>query len=163
MWLSEATHFIEVFDKHDVVIDLVSPKGGDVPLDPKSLGAVLDKSTKAYFESAEFMGTLKNTMTPEQVDAESYDAIYFTGGHGTMFDFPDNASLLQISRAIYDKGGIVSAVCHGVGALLNIKHSDGTPWISGKKLTGFANIEEKMAKQEEGRLITGQNPQSAKR
>lgn len=81
LWLSEATHFIEEFDHNDnVQIDLVSPKGGNVPLDPKSLGDSLDESTKAYFENETFMNQLKNTLKPSEVNASDYDAIYFTGG-----------------------------------------------------------------------------------
>lgn len=193
LWLSEATHFIEEFDHNEnVQIDLVSPNGGNVPIDPKSLGDSLDASTKAYFENESFMNKLKNTLKPSEVSASDYDAIYFTGGHGTMWDFPDNAELQALSRDIYEKGGVVSGVCHGVTALLNVKLSNGLLLINDKKVSGFTNEEEEMAQQTkyvpflledalreraseyvkgsaytsyvttDGRVVTGQNPQSSK-
>ncbi|WP_145052093.1 type 1 glutamine amidotransferase domain-containing protein [Paenibacillus xylanexedens] len=193
LWLSEATHFIEEFDHNDnVQIDLVSPLGGNVPLDPKSLGDSLDESTKAYYENEAFMNKLKNTLKPSDVKASDYDAIYFTGGHGTMWDFPDNAELQELSREIYEKGGVVSGVCHGVTALLNVKLSNGLLLIKDKTVSGFTNEEEALVQQTDyvpflledalreragrydkaaafssyvttdGRLVTGQNPQSSK-
>ena len=130
-------------------------------------------------------------MKPEEVKPEDYSVIYYAGGHGTVFDFPDNVQLQKIAAQIYEHGGIVSAVCHGPVGLLNIKLSNGENLIKGKKVTGFSNEEEKMLKLDDkvphlledelknrgahfekgpaftdftvsdSRVVTGQNPQSA--
>lgn len=74
-----------------------------------------------------------------------YAAIYYAGGHGVVWDFPDNVELQAISRKIYEAGGIVSSVCHGAAGLLNIRLSDGALLIKGKRVTGFSNAGEKLA------------------
>ena len=84
-------------------------------------------------------------LAPSTVSPTDYAAIYYAGGHGVVWDFPDNAELQAISRKIYEAGGIVSSVCHGAAGLLNIKLSDGTLLIKGKRVTGFSNAEEKLA------------------
>lgn len=194
LWLGELTHFYDVMDKAGIKMDIISVLGGDIPLDPASiLPSMLDTNTKSYYENEKFMKLLKNTRKIADVKAENYDAIYFTGGHATMWDFPNSEDFQKISREIYEDGGIVSAVCHGVGALLNIKLSDGKSLIEGKIVTGYSNTEEVLAKAmekipfkledalkaagakykkalipftsyvvEDGRIITGENPQSTK-
>jgi putative intracellular protease/amidase len=91
------------------------------------------------------MNHLGKTLKPSEVNPNDYVAIYYTGGHGVIWDFPDNEELQSISREIYENGGIVSSVCHGAGGLLNIKLSDGSLLIKGKEVTGFSNEEEKLA------------------
>lgn len=194
LWLGELTHFYDVMSKASVEMDIVSVNGGEIPLDPLSVSAnILDDLTKSYYENEEFMKLLNNTRKVEDVNAENYSAIYFTGGHGTMWDFPNSQRLQDLSSAIYENDGIVSAVCHGVGGLLNIKLSDGKLLIEDKNVTGYSNEEEKLANAlekipfrledelisrgakyskaqnaftsyvvKDGRLITGQNPQSTK-
>ena len=71
--------------------------------------------------------------------AEDYDLIYYSGGHGVIYDFPDNKEIQEIARKIYEKGGIVSSVCHGAVGLLNIKLTNGDYLIKGKNVTGFSN------------------------
>lgn len=136
---------------------------------------------------------LAETARPEEIDATDYDVIYFTGGHGVMWDFPNDETLQAITRDIYERGGIVSSVCHGYCGLLNTQLSDGSLLVSGRRLTGFSwfeevfagvakevpyNVEAEMRKRGalyekallpftpkvvvDGRLVTGQNPQSAK-
>lgn len=193
LWLRELTDFYhEVRDLFEVDIISTSPKR--VPLDPRSLLEVLtNKKTRAYYMNDELMDRLKNPLTPEEVDGHEYAAIYFTGGHGTMYDFPGNIHLQELTKTIYEKGGIVSAVCHGPCGLLNVRLSDGRYLLSGHVVTGFSNQEEKLMgmfkdipysleesmgergtlfKQAalpftscvilSGRLITGQNPASAR-
>jgi putative intracellular protease/amidase len=82
---------------------------------------------------------------PNEVNPDDYVAIYYTGGHGVIWDFPENEALQSISRNIYEDGGFVSSVCHGAVGLLNIKLSDGSLLIKGKNVTGFSNEEEKLA------------------
>lgn len=139
------------------------------------------------------MALLENTLSPQQVDPVRFDAIYFTGGHAVMWDFPDSAELQQITREIYERGGVVSAVCHGYCGLLNVRLSNGTLLVAGRRITGFswpeevlagvardmpynaqAEMQKRGARYEkallpfvphavvDGRLVTGQNPNSAK-
>jgi len=147
LWLGELVHFYDLFEKEGFSMDLVSPKGGAVPLDHASLSRwFLDEDSKARYNDPEFRKRLESTMSPVQVQWQRYDCIYFTGGHGTMWDFPGQTQLQEISRNIYESGGVVSAVCHGVSGLLNIRLSDGSYLVSGRKVTGFSNIEEKLAR-----------------
>ncbi|HEY5705888.1 MAG TPA: type 1 glutamine amidotransferase domain-containing protein [Terrimicrobiaceae bacterium] len=91
------------------------------------------------------MSRLGATLAPSAINPDDYVAIYYAGGHGVVWDFPDNVELQTISRRIYENGGIVSSVCHGAVGLLNIKLSDGSLLIKDKKVTGFSNEEEQLA------------------
>lgn len=147
LWLSELTHAWEVFDEHGFEQTLVSPKGGAVPLEPRSLKFPnYAKSAKAWHADPAKMALLQETLSPEQMDSTEYDAIYFTGGHAVMYDFPDSEGLRAITREIFERGGIVSSVCHGYCGLLNTTLSDGSYLIAGKKMTGFSWTEEKLAR-----------------
>jgi putative intracellular protease/amidase len=98
-----------------------------------------------WYQDKAFMNRLGTTLAPSAINPDDYAAIYYAGGHGVVWDFPDNEELQAISRRIYEKGGIVSSVCHGAVGLLNIKLSDGSLLIKDKKVTGFSNEEEKLA------------------
>lgn len=144
LWLRELTDFYHEV-KNDFEVDIVSTSHERVPLDPRSLMAVLtNKKTRAYYQNDELMDKVKNPKVPEEVNAADYAAIYFAGGHGTMWDFPDNTGLQDLTRAIYENGGIVSAVCHGPSGLQNVKLSDGRYLLSGHVVTGFSDWEEKL-------------------
>lgn len=178
-------------DKAGVEVDFVSPLGGYVPLDPHSM-SFLNETDLHYYNNRDFVSkALANTKKPEEINSSDYDLIYYTGGHGTMWDFPENTELAKIASDIYQNGGIISAVCHGVVGLLPIMDENGRALIAGKTVTGFTNEEEDMngttdivpyltedvlkdkgANYEkeaafspvvrvDGRLMTGQNPQSA--
>jgi putative intracellular protease/amidase len=194
LWLSELTHAYHVFAKAGYEQTIVSPKGGRSPLEPRSLKFPnYDKSAKAWKANDRKMILLHRTASPDQIDSAEFDAIYFTGGHAVMFDFPDSEGLQRITREIFERGGVVSSVCHGYCALLNTTLSDGSFLVAGRKMTGFAWSEERLAgvaklvpynaeeevKQRgaryekglipfashvvvDGRLVTGQNPGSAK-
>jgi len=194
LWLSELTHAYHVFAAKGYEQRLVSPKGGVSPLEPRSLKwPNADASVKAWLADQASQALLTNTARPDQIDPADFDAIYFTGGHAVMWDFPDDAALQRITRDIYEQGGIVSSVCHGYCGLLNTTLSDGTLLVAGRRVTGFSWLEEVLAgvakkvpynaEQEmkqrgalyektllpftpnvvaDGRLVTGQNPQSAK-
>lgn len=144
LWLGEAVHFVEEMEGAGYQIDYVSPKGGYTPIDPESLAAA-DETDWAYYQDPIFMAKLGNTMKPEDVNPADYAAIYFAGGHGTVWDFPENERLQEIGAHIYRSGGIVSSVCHGAVGLLNIQTADGMHLIDGKQVTGFTNEEEKLA------------------
>lgn len=188
-YLGEAAHPWEVLHDAGYVIDFVSPKGGKAPVDGFDL---TDPVNKKFWENAEYHKKIENTLKPSDVKPGDYAAIYYAGGHGAMWDFADNTALQQIAAAIYEKGGIVGAVCHGPAGLVNIKLSNGKYLVDGKKINAFTNEEEEAvgltkvvpflledglikhgAKFEksglwqvhvtvDNRVVTGQNPQSAK-
>lgn len=186
--LSEASHPWKVLVEAGYEIDFVSPKGGQAPVTAFDLN---DAENRLLWENVIYRAKIEDTLRPDQVNAAEYDAIYFVGGHGTMWDFPDNAELAQITREIYEKGGVVAAVCHGPAALVNVKLSDGSYLVDDKRVNSFTNEEEEAAgltnvvpflleskliergawfekspKSEahlavDQRLVTGQNPASA--
>lgn len=194
LWLTELTHALEVFEAagHETV--LVSPKGGQVPIEPRSLKwPNVDAAAKAWLASGEGQARLAGTLAAGEVEAEGFDAIYFTGGHAVMFDFPDDPNLQRLTRDVFEAGGIVGAVCHGYCGLLNVRLSDGSLLVDGRRMTGFswdeevlagvakavpynaeAEVKARSARYEktlipfapkavtDGRLVTGQNPASAK-
>lgn len=146
LWLTELTHFYDVALAAGYDMDFVSPLGGQVPLDERSLKSIyLDKSARHHLADPAFMQRLETTLAPSAINPTQYKAIYYTGGHGTMWDFPTNKALQNISEQIYRQGGIVSAVCHGVGGLLPLQDENGKPLIADRTVTGFANIEETLS------------------
>lgn len=194
LWLSELTHAYQVFAEAGYEQTIVSPIGGFSPLEPRSLKFPnYDKSAKAWRADDAKMQLLADTAAPDDIDAADFDAIYFTGGHAVMFDFPDSEGLQRITRELFESGRVVSSVCHGYAALLNTRLSDGSLLVDGRKLTGFSwseevlarvdklvpyNVEDEMKQRGahyekglipftsyvvvDGRLVTGQNPGSAK-
>lgn len=143
LWLTELTHFYEVFQAAGIPMDFASPKGGKVPLAQRSTSAGnLDEKARELMADASFAERLNNTAAAADVKPEDYDVIYFTGGQGTMWDFKDNPDLKRLAESVYQRGGIVSAVCHGTSALINLQNPDGTPLIASRALTGFSSIEE---------------------
>ncbi|PBC77250.1 putative intracellular protease/amidase [Streptomyces sp. TLI_235] len=146
LWLGELVHFYDKAVKSGRTVDVVSPAGGEVPLDPRSLGRLFaDRTVRSYLADPAFMAVLKGTDSVADVDPDDYSTIFFTGGHGTMWDFPDNADLQRTARAIYTGGGIVSSVCHGACALINLQEADGSPLVQNRTVTGFATVEESLA------------------
>lgn len=194
LWLSELTHAWDAFAAQGWEQRLVSPKGGKSPLEPRALKwPLLDASARAWLNDPAKMALLQDTASPDQIDARDYDAIYFTGGHAVMWDFPDSEGLQRITRDIWEAGKIVGAVCHGYCGLLNTRLSNGELLVKNRRLTGFSWREEVLAgvakampynaeaemkargalydkallpfvshTVTDGRLITGQNPGSAK-
>ena len=194
LWLSELTHAWQVFAAKGYAQRIVSPQGGVSPLEPRSLKWPLaDACAKDWLADPARMALLSSTARPDDIDPAEFDAIYFTGGHAVMWDFPDSGELQRITRAIHARGGVVSSVCHGYCGLLNTRLADGTLLVAGRRVTGFSWREEVLAgvaakmpynaeaqmKQRgaryekawlpfvshvvvDGRLVTGQNPMSAK-
>ncbi|MDC8099825.1 MULTISPECIES: type 1 glutamine amidotransferase domain-containing protein [Chryseobacterium] len=142
LWLGEAVHFYEKLLEKGYDIDFVSPRGGYTPLDPISLQMFVQPSEWKFYADEVFRQKLATTLKPEEINPEEYSVIYYTGGHGVVWDFPENETLQQIAQKIYENGGIVSSVCHGAVGLFNIKLSNGELLINGKTLTGFSNSEE---------------------
>ena len=189
-WLSELTHPLEKFCAAGFEYALASIKGGKPPIDGDSLDFT-DAINKKFWDDADFQAKLANTIKIDDVNPKDFDAIFFAGGHGVMWDFADSAAIDKVTREIYERGGIVSAVCHGPAALVNVKLSDGKYLVDGKNLTSFTNGEEAAVQatdivpflleselknhganhhaaanwsnhvEVDGRLVTGQNPASA--
>lgn len=146
LWLSELVHFYDIAKQAGHQLTLASPKGGKTPIDPESLKPLfLDDLTESYFKDADFMALLETTTAFSDLKADDYQAIYLTGGHGTMFDFPDNADLQALIARFYEVDKIVSAVCHGPTGLINVKLSNGEWLVKDKKITGYSWVEEHLA------------------
>lgn len=192
LWFAELSHFYDVFEKAGASMDIVSPKGGQIPIDSRSLGLfTLDKATKRRYKDDSFMSLLEDTKSISAINWQDYDVLYFAGGHGAMWDFVDNTELQTLTREMYESGKLVAAVCHGVAALQNVKLSNGDYLLKGKQGTGFPYFDEGVAGVKrfvpynlemavkgrgmlyskallplmgytvvDGRLITGQNPNS---
>ena len=147
LWLGELTHFTDALDEagHDVTI--ASVLGGEVPIDPESLGALVLKlgGTGRRYEDRAYMDRLRDTPSLRDVAHDRFDAIYLTGGHGTMFDFPDNPDLAALVARVADGGGVVSAVCHGPAGFIGVRRPDGSPFLAGRRVTGFSWPEEQLA------------------
>ncbi|WP_406165352.1 type 1 glutamine amidotransferase domain-containing protein [Streptomyces sp. NBC_00996] len=146
LWLAELVHFYDKAVKAGRTVDVVSPAGGEVPLDPRSRGRLfVDRAVRGYLDDPAFMATLKSTTSIADADPDDYSTIFFTGGHGTMWDFNDSADLQRTAQAIYADGGIVSSVCHGACALINLRDADGNPLVQNRTVTGFSTVEERLA------------------
>lgn len=146
LWLSELTHLFDSSRKRGYDPVIANPKGSDTPLDPVSLRPMyLDKLSAGYRDNAQFRDRLRHPKSLEEVSGELFDCIYLAGGHGSMFDFPDNAVLQRLIRDHYEHRKTVCAICHGVCGLLHVRLSDGSYLIEGKKITGFNWFEELLA------------------
>ena len=187
-FLGELTHPLEVFEKAGVPVELVSIKGGEPPVDGLDLE---DPVNARYWNDPEFRAKLAATKRLADVNPNDYAGVYFSGGHGTMWDFPDDEAVQKAARELYEAGVPVGAVCHGPAALVNVKLSDGSYLVAGKEVSAFTNeeeakvrltkvvpfllatkLEERGAKHRpapdfekqvvvSGNLVTGQNPASA--
>jgi len=191
-FLSEVTHPHQVLRDGGYDIDFVSPKGGKAPLDPDSFD-LNDGVNASFWNNPKLRTALENTKQPSEVRAEDYAAIYFAGGHGAMWDLPDDAAIAALTAKIYEQGGVVGAVCHGPAALTNVKLSSGNYLVKDLYVAAFTNEEEREVGLAEvvpfmladrlvergahhepapnwqvkvctsGHLVTGQNPASATR
>ena len=200
LWFSELTHFWDVAEEAGYVMDIASPSGGKIPLDPESLvmsematAFGLEGAVSHHYRDRAFMDRLEDVMKVADAKVVDYAAIYLAGGHGALFDFAESPDLAKLVAEFYEANKVVSAVCHGPSGLLNVRLSGGDHLIAGRKLTGFSWTEEEGVKRdgavpfsleerlrsaggdyskalipftshvvEDGRLITGQNPGSAK-
>ncbi|MDF2697510.1 MAG: ThiJ/PfpI family protein [Labilithrix sp.] len=187
-YLPEVAHPHAVFVKEGFEVDFVSTRGGDVPLDGIDRK---DAVSAAFLDDPELAKRLRESLASTSIDSSRYAAIFFAGGHGAMWDFPDATAFTHAAAAIYDSGGIVGAVCHGPAGLVNVRLANGSYLVAGKTVSAFTNEEERAVKLdnvvpfllesrlvERGarfdaapnwqekvvvseRLVTGQNPASA--
>ncbi len=184
IWLSEFAEAYMAFQENGYEITVASPKGGTSPIDPGSVG---DQTPQEILDASKH---LENTKKLDDVMAEGFEGIFLPGGHGTMFDLPDNQKLQQLLREFYEAGKIVAAVCHGPAGLVGATLSNGQPLVAGKRENAFTDREEEATGlgsylpflleskirdlgaifvaapnwsthvEVDGNLITGQNPQS---
>ncbi|WP_030130996.1 type 1 glutamine amidotransferase domain-containing protein [Pseudomonas sp. QTF5] len=187
-YLGEVTHPLAVLEAAGFAIEFASIQGGEAPVDGLDLN---DATNARYWNDSRFRAAIGNTQRLDAMDASKYAAIFFAGGHGAMWDFPTSPAVQSITRDIFEAGGAVAAVCHGPAALVNVTLSDGSYLVAGKHLSAFTDDEERAVKLDkivpfllastlsargahhhgaadwtakvvvDGRLVTGQNPQSA--
>jgi len=187
LWFEEFAIPFERFTEEGYLVTVASIKGGMAPIDPRSLPENLESLTVNGPVEA-----LKHTQRLMDVDITEYDAAFFPGGHGTMFDFPQSHEIAELVTRYLKQGKVVAAVCHGPAALTQAKYRNGIPVVKGRKLTSFTNEEEVEVKLDglmpflledklrslgaevrvapkwqdhvvvDDNLITGQNPQSSR-
>merc|ERR1712012_700362 len=117
-YLPEAAHPYEVFHESGFSVTFASPKGGAVPVDPGSVDASKeDEVCMRFMDDKRMQDKLQATIPLKDVKSSDFDAVFYVGGHGTMFDFPDDENVQRVTKEIYEQGGIVSALCHGPIAL----------------------------------------------
>ena len=191
-WLEEFAAPYYVFKDAGAAITLASPRGGQPPLDPKSDDpASQTESTHRFKADPAAQAVLASTLKLREVSAGDFDAVFYPGGHGPLWDLAEDASSITLIEAMLAAGKPVASVCHAPGVLRHPKTPDGTPVVKGKAVTGFTNTEEQavgltqvvpflvedMLKQNgaryskladwqpyvvtDGLLITGQNPASS--
>ena len=146
LWLGEAAEFVDEVAQCCFEVDYVSPKGGYVPLDPRSMKkAYADRATFALYRSEDFQTrALARSLSPDETNPHDYAALYYTGGHGVMWDFPGSEGLARLGLSIYDQGGYLASVCHGIAGLLYLR-VNGEYVVAGKNITGFTTAEERLS------------------
>jgi putative intracellular protease/amidase len=190
-WAEELAAPYYIFKDAGADVDVVSIKGGKIPMDEASLAEnFVTDHVRRYLGDEELKQYVNNSLSVKDAPG-NYDAIYFPGGHGIVFDGPADKNVIAVGQKFWAEGKIVSAVCHGPGALLGMKAPDGTPIVKGRKVTGFSNAEEEAVGRvdmvpylledklkelgghyeagplwqpkaiADGKLITGQNPASS--
>ena len=129
-----------VFVANGFDVDIASPKGGTPPvvMDGEDMGAY----DYAFLNDEAIQRQVANSIPLKDINPDDYEAVYFVGGKGTMFDFPDNPDVQRIARTLYQNDKVVSAVCHGPAALVNVKLDNGEMLIANKQISGFTNEEE---------------------
>src|SRR6476660_10333915 len=141
-WLEEFAAPYFVFKDAGVEVTLASPKGGQPPLDPKS--DLPENQTAAMTRFKKDKATqqaLANTVKLSSVKSEDFDTVFYSGGHGPMWDLAEDPVSIALIPAFYDAGKPVAAVCHAPGVLRHAMHK-GQPLVKGKRVTGFTNEEE---------------------
>jgi putative intracellular protease/amidase len=186
LWLEEfAVPYME-FKSKGFKVSVASIQGGKAPIDPRS-----NPSPEQKEAWAEAINALDNTDPVTSIESTHFDAVFIPGGHGTMFDFPNSDELHRVLRSFAKQDKVIAAMCHGPASLVGVSFEDGTPLVSGRTVTSFTNEEESAAGftkkmpfllenrlrelgakfveepnwtdhvQVDGKLITGQNPQSS--
>jgi putative intracellular protease/amidase len=193
LWLEELAVPYYLFRDAGLEVDIASIRGGKAPIDPGSIAAAKPGSPAARFQADEAARRkLESTRPIDELQPATYAAVLLVGGHGTMWDFPQDKALASFVGRLSEKG-VVAAVCHGPAGLVGVTDQKGNPLVKGKRMTGFTNAEEAAVELtavvpfaletrlrelgarfegaapwaehavRDGNLITGQNPSSSER
>lgn len=142
-WLEEFAAPYYVLSDAGAEITLASPAGGQPPLDPKSAEAdFLTDATRRFDADAQAQAALANTLKLSGIKADEYDALFYPGGHGPLWDLAEDPQSIALIESMYVSGKPVAAVCHAPGVLKGATLADGSALVKGKSLTGFSNSEE---------------------
>jgi len=142
-WIEEFATPYYVLADAGAIITIASPKGGQPPIDPSSELAAAQTPTTARFHKDEvLLAKVADTVKLDTVKQEDYDAIFYPGGHGPLWDLATDKNSIALIEAFYNHQKPVVFVCHAPAALVNVKAKNGEPLVKGKKLTGFSNTEE---------------------
>ena len=191
-WVEEFAAPYYAFIDAGIKVSIASALGGQPPIDPKSeLEDFQTASTKRYDADSEVQALMTNTTQLADVDAADYDAVFYPGGHGPLWDLTDNEVSIALIENFLAANKPVGAVCHATAAFLNAKDASGEYLVKGKAITGFTNSEEEAVQLtnivpflledelikrgadyqkvadwnafaiQDGLVITGQNPQSS--
>jgi putative intracellular protease/amidase len=142
-WVEEFAAPYYVFVDAGVDVTLASPKGGKPPMDPNSTAPdAQTEATERLEKDSTAQHKLETTCTLDDVDPDDFDAIFYPGGHGPLWDLTNNEQSIKLIEHFWSKGKPVSAVCHAPAVLLNAKTPSGDPIVQGRTVTGFSNTEE---------------------
>ena len=142
-WLEELAAPYYVFKDAGVTITLASPEGGQPPLDPKSdEPSAQTEATERFKADAAATAELARTVRLDSVDAAQFDAVFYPGGHGPLWDLAEDATSIALLESFLRAGKATALVCHAPGVLRHVKNPDGTPIVQGRRVTGFTNSEE---------------------
>jgi putative intracellular protease/amidase len=191
-WIEEFATPYYVLADAGAEVTIASPKGGQPPVDPKSeLKEAQTPSTGRFYKDKVLLDKVATSLKLSDVKQEDYDAVFYPGGHGPMWDLAIDKNSIQLIEQFYNHQKPIAFVCHAPAALVNVKAENGEPIVKGKHLTSFSNTEEEAVKltkivpflleeeltkheaiyskgadwsaytQQDGLLITGQNPASS--
>ena len=142
-WLEELAAPYYVFKAAGAKLTLASPKGGQPPLDPKSNEPDFQtEDTRRFEQDTEAKAALANTVPLHSVSHQAFDAVFYPGGHGPLWDLAEDTHSIGLIETTLSAGKPVALVCHAPGVLRHAKKPDGNPLVTGKKVTGFTNAEE---------------------
>lgn len=191
-WIEEFASPYYFLSDAGVELTLASPKGGQPPIDPRSESPESQtEATKRFNNDPALKDKLAHSLKLSDIDVDDYDAVFYPGGHGPLWDLANDTTSIRLIESFYNKRKNIAFVCHAPGALIKVKLPDGTPLVKGKEVTGFSNAEEDGVKltnivpflledelkklgasyskganwssyvKKDGLLITGQNPASS--
>lgn len=191
-WLEEFASPYYTFKDQNIDITLASPEGGQPPLDPKSDEPDMQTASTERFRNDDVLQKLlASTLRLDSINPSDFDAIFYPGGHGPLWDLAEDKDSISLIETVYRAGKPLGLVCHAPGVLRHTKGADGLPLVTGKQVTGFSNSEEEavqltevvpfsvedMLKEQDGQykkgadwgshievdgtLVTGQNPASS--
>ncbi|KAK3389321.1 class I glutamine amidotransferase-like protein [Podospora didyma] len=145
-YLPEFAHPYDAFTKAGFEITVASPAGGVAPLDPSSVEMFQDDSSVCFLNNNKSLWEKTEKLSTFLGKADNFDVLFYPGGHGPVFDLSFDEQSFQLINEFWSKGKIVSAVCHGPAVFVNVKLPNGEPFVKGKHVTGFSDLEEEQVK-----------------